>query len=658
MASTPKTTYNSSDSSMSGWIAFSVVGHLVLLLILSTIAPQVFSKKQTPLQQKQIATQQRVYEEQNKQQLQQKMQRMDKAYNELVEHRNKRVQHYLQLEEQMQARVATELPQQAEEAIALQQKIERAFPASGAAFDSLQHLQKQIQQSIKDEHFDLAAQQLLTAHHHLQKLNTDIEKLCSDVQESNVRLDNMRELLQWFNNDSLVQKLENIKNLQNQVQKDLTTSHAKLNRYAESFDKKMPNIQKDVDNLTNTKKSRFKTWALKRRMAALAKKDISKRHPENNVDKQKEVRQQLDENLKKAEATLKLGLPHTPFAQRQPQSGSKQQDMSGMAQEAQERCGETAQVFQEARAAELALLQNKSYNSAYQQISESSQSFNDDRPYDFPEDISSARDFNDYKKSFDLAARDMDLILADIQAMRQKAMETRTSLSDSGLTDVRLAMRRQVSERETLAERAGPQGQQVQDLSRDMFLMKHPQQSISFSSHTGNTPPAMRLSTEHYGRKISSHGKPVKSFYLNSWYMIGPFPNSRRTHIDDVFPPETIIDLDAEYVGKHGPMHWEYCSSSTHFIKPVHFDEYAIYYAYTELYSEEDTAVWMAFGSDDRLDVWINDIKVWQSSNRLKQWQPNEGFRKVYLQQGYNKILARLENGYRECGFSVIVALQ
>ncbi len=653
MASTPKTTYNSSDNSMSGWIAFSVIGHVLLLLILSTIAPQVFTKKQTPLQQKQIATQKRLFDEQYTTQLQQKMQRMDEVYNELVEHRNRRVRQYQDLEEKMQTRLSAEVPQRTHDVEVLQHRIEESFTTAGLAFDSLQSLQRTIQNHIKAKNVEKAVPHLSLARQQLKQLNRDIEQLRTHLQESHERLDELRNLLTWFNNDTLLWHIDHIKSLQNQAENELLTSQLTLNRYRKSMDRQSPAIEKNLGN----EKSGLKRWAAKQRLTALAKKNISAHDPHRAEEAQKEARKELL-NIKRAQNTLRNELPRTPFAQRQQHSGSQQRDIAGLSQTAQQRHDETAQVYKEARAAELALIQNKSYSSAYHQLANEKSLFDDDRAYDFPDEVSTTQDFGDYKKAFDVAARDMDLILADIQAMRQKAVQTRTSVSDSGVTDVTLALRRETSTRERLTQLAGPRGQQVQDLSRDMFLMKHPNQSVSFSQNAAGTPPAIRLSMLHYGRKISSTGKPVQSFYIDSWYMIGPFPNSHRAHIDDVFPPETIIDLDAEYIGKNGPMRWEYCSSSTHFIKPIHFDEYAIYYAYTELYCENDMTVWMAFGSDDRLDFWINDIKVWQSGNNLKQWRPDEGFRQVYLEKGFNKMLARLENGYRECGFSVIVALQ
>jgi hypothetical protein len=646
---------------MSAWIVFSVIGHLIVLLILASLGPRAFSSKSnTPLQQQQIIRQKQVFEAQHNQRLLAKVKNMQKAHNDLLEFRNRRVAQYKKLEERMQQRLHNELPKQASYLLALQHEIANNFTTSNARFDSLQSLQESIRKDIQENKLAKAAEKLVESHAMLKKLNTNLKKTQSDLDISTVRLEDMRELFFWINNDSLVLKIDQIKGVQVQLQKELLHSTGQLSRYEATFERKLPKIKRDIQELQEGEKTWFKSWNIKRRLKSLINKNIHRQNTENAAQNQRHAHQDLQKTLDKSKDHLKRGLALTPFPARSKIAGSSgQSSLPNLMQQAQNAKNETLEIYREARAAELALIQNRAYSSAYEKVAQDASFFADRTAHNSPETHPKNQDVHEYKKTFEMAARDMDIILADIQAMRQKAAATRTSVSDSGLTDVSLAMRRHVSQFETLEERAGPHGSQVQDLALDMFRILHPDRAATFRGlHRDITPPQMRLSMQHFGRKITTYGRPVDSFFIDSWYMIGPFPNSHRRHIDDMFPPESFIDLDAEYIGKHGPVRWEYCSSSTHFIKPIHFVEYGIYYAYTELYADQEQAVWMAFGSDDRLDVWINDIKVWQSGNQLKQWRPDEGYRKVYLEQGYNKILARLENGYRECGFSLIVALE
>jgi hypothetical protein len=53
----------------------------------------------------------------------------------------------------------------------------------------------------------------------------------------------------------------------------------------------------------------------------------------------------------------------------------------------------------------------------------------------------------------------------------------------------------------------------------------------------------------------------------------------------------------------------------------------------------------------------VNDAPVWGSSNKLKQWRIDEGYRRIRLNKGRNRILARIENGWHALGWSVCIAL-
>jgi hypothetical protein len=90
---------------------------------------------------------------------------------------------------------------------------------------------------------------------------------------------------------------------------------------------------------------------------------------------------------------------------------------------------------------------------------------------------------------------------------------------------------------------------------------------------------------------------------------------------------------------------------------PPNAEEYGIWYAYAEVFCDVACERWIAIGSDDRSDVWINDVPVWGSSNKLKSWRIDEGYRRIHLNKGRNRILARIENGWHALGWSVSIAL-
>lgn len=147
--------------------------------------------------------------------------------------------------------------------------------------------------------------------------------------------------------------------------------------------------------------------------------------------------------------------------------------------------------------------------------------------------------------------------------------------------------------------------------------------------------------------------------YVDSWYTIGPFPNPQRQNIHKPFPPESGVDLDAVYVGKDNrTVRWQWIQTGKPELVPNIPEEYAIYYGYTELWFEEPADLWIALGSDDKSTLWIEDQLVWVSSDILKGWRIDEGLRKIHFKQGRNRVLFRLENGWRGVGFSLCLCLK
>ncbi|MCL1910009.1 MAG: hypothetical protein FWG05_03630 [Kiritimatiellaeota bacterium] len=198
---------------------------------------------------------------------------------------------------------------------------------------------------------------------------------------------------------------------------------------------------------------------------------------------------------------------------------------------------------------------------------------------------------------------------------------------------------------------------------------------VSDGSHViipGDAPSLHYNSTEVFPGNVinlsdTGDGVPAQWMYVNSWYTIGPFPNPDRINLRRRFAPESVVDLDATYIGKNErQLKWifEQARSSMNEnatrgarVVPITAEEYGIWYAYAEVFVDRDCDLWVAVGSDDRSDVWLNDMHIWGSSDILKVWQINEGFRRVHFNKGRNRILARIENGWHAIEWSVCIAL-
>ena len=187
----------------------------------------------------------------------------------------------------------------------------------------------------------------------------------------------------------------------------------------------------------------------------------------------------------------------------------------------------------------------------------------------------------------------------------------------------------------------------------------------------GRMPELVGGNVLRFTEDASKDGIPAKWAYVQDWYVIGPFPNPDRVNLRRKFPPESVVDLDATYVGKDGrTVKWEFMQARNATPKeswrsdlkpevvPLNAAEYEIWYAYAEVFSDIACDRWIAVGSDDRSDIWINDVPVWGSSNKLKQWRVDEGYRRIHLNKGRNRILARVENGWMLLGWSVSISLE
>jgi len=166
-----------------------------------------------------------------------------------------------------------------------------------------------------------------------------------------------------------------------------------------------------------------------------------------------------------------------------------------------------------------------------------------------------------------------------------------------------------------------------------------------------------------FGRKIATDGQQAEWMSIDTWWFIGPFSHPGRQNIEDLdkkYPPEEIVDLGAVYSGKSGQrIRWKHRMTRFVRIEPPSedVDRYAIWYAYTELYSDRDQELWCSFGSDDYSKVWLEGKLVYASGKQVKPWAPNQDYRKIRFKHGYNRMLVKLENAGGTTGFTVVICL-
>ena len=173
------------------------------------------------------------------------------------------------------------------------------------------------------------------------------------------------------------------------------------------------------------------------------------------------------------------------------------------------------------------------------------------------------------------------------------------------------------------------------------------------------------------GRVLGRGGEFADRVYLDPWYVAGPFEARGPRSLQQAYPPEWGVDLDAVYRGKGGELlHWVRADSPDYPFIPPDRAEDAIYYVWTELRVDRDTDVWLDIGADDDSKLWVDDTLVWASGDQDKAWYHEpfyrlsrelaaydlvEGRRRVRLHAGRHTLLFKLYNGIDLMFLSVVV---
>jgi hypothetical protein len=169
-------------------------------------------------------------------------------------------------------------------------------------------------------------------------------------------------------------------------------------------------------------------------------------------------------------------------------------------------------------------------------------------------------------------------------------------------------------------------------------------------------------------RKVMADNVEAEWMFVDTWNIIGPFANPNRKGIDQKYPPEVQggngVDLDAVYLGKPDSsgkarhLRWLFRQSVDVCVVPHFPEDEAVYYAFTEIHSEQEQSLWCIFGSDDWGRCWVNGEVVFNSGKTPHPWVPDRGVQQVRFHKGANSVLFKFENAWGRTGFSLCINLK
>ncbi len=164
------------------------------------------------------------------------------------------------------------------------------------------------------------------------------------------------------------------------------------------------------------------------------------------------------------------------------------------------------------------------------------------------------------------------------------------------------------------------------------------------------------------GKNASSNGYYIgldgismepKRFYIPEWYILGPFPNPRKTGsnrrgLDSVYLPETVVDLQKDYSGAgRKPIRWKYVQTPVNgllsLVDEISPQEMVVTYAVTYIFSPAACKVTLFIGTDDGGKVFFNNKEVYRYlGERIAE--PDQGEIQLFMNPGWNKLLLKIEN--------------
>jgi hypothetical protein len=222
---------------------------------------------------------------------------------------------------------------------------------------------------------------------------------------------------------------------------------------------------------------------------------------------------------------------------------------------------------------------------------------------------------------------------------------------------------------------------EIADFIRAGESIDQPTGSTGYASHNffnggyGEIPPVDATTlVRGRGRMLGAGGEYANRVYLNSWYVIGPFPGRHGSDLFDnpSFPPEKAVLLDAVYFGKDKRLlEWRYVTVQEYPFYPPDMAEDSVYYGYTEVFVDQacDLTAWI--GVDDDVQIYFNDQLVWKGGNvnkrayfdaifstddpYLRDYNRTEGRRVLHFNKGRNKIFFKMSNGPNKAFLSMVL---
>jgi len=135
--------------------------------------------------------------------------------------------------------------------------------------------------------------------------------------------------------------------------------------------------------------------------------------------------------------------------------------------------------------------------------------------------------------------------------------------------------------------------------------------------------------------------------WLTTWKVVGPFDSTGGAGFEKVYPPETGVDLKAEYDGQSGKVRWQDLQAKgdyglVDFNAPFGSLKGAAGYAYHEFYSDQARPAELRLGCKNAWKIWVNGQFLFGRDEYHRGMEIDQYRLNAQLKSGRNTILVKL----------------
>jgi hypothetical protein len=156
---------------------------------------------------------------------------------------------------------------------------------------------------------------------------------------------------------------------------------------------------------------------------------------------------------------------------------------------------------------------------------------------------------------------------------------------------------------------------------------------------------------EGIAKHLKELGRPVQLpgvfGWLTAWKVVGPFDSKDGAGFEKVYPPETGVDLKAEYDGLSGKVRWQELQSTNDyglvdFNKPFGALKGAAGYAYAEFNSDKARPVELRLGCKNAWKIWVNGQFLFGRDEYHRGMEIDQYRVNAQLKPGKNTLLVKM----------------